>query len=359
MMLGPRTAVPDTCAPAAPIGTARAPKVTVFIPVYNREKYVAHAIDSILAQSFRDFELLLLDDGSTDGSLEVLRSYSDPRVRVERNEVNLGIPRTRNRGLDLARGEYLALLDSDDFAYPERLRKQVEFLDRHPDVAAVGAFAACTDDDGRPLGKIRRRPVAPGDVAAGLLFRCGLQNSASMARTDVLRRYRYREEFDLSEDYDLWVRVAADHKIANLPEVLVNYRAHGGRTTRGRSERVRSKRLAIFAYQLSRLGVAFSEEDLARHHLLARMGKLRFSPDRAYLRWAEAWLLELKAANRRVGCYPEPAFSRALGWMWMVACLNAARRHVASAGRFWLSPLCGAAWSNVGRALEGVGRRLG
>ncbi len=115
------------------------PKVTVLTPVYNREQYIATAIESVLAQSFTDFELLLIDDGSTDGSAEILRSYTtDPRVRVVRNEQNLGIPQTRNRGIDLARGEYVAMLDSDDWAYPCRLETQVAFLDRHRDVAVVG-----------------------------------------------------------------------------------------------------------------------------------------------------------------------------------------------------------------------------
>src|SRR5262245_21907442 len=119
------------------------PRVTVLIPVYNRVQYVAVAIESILAQHFTNFELLLIDDGSTDGSLEVLRSYTaDPRVRLLRNESNLGIPRTRNKGVALARGEYVAMLDSDDYAYPTRLGRQVDFLDRHPDYALVGTWTA-------------------------------------------------------------------------------------------------------------------------------------------------------------------------------------------------------------------------
>ena len=108
--------------------TTHPPTVTVFIPVYNREHYISEAIESILTQSFPNFELLLVDDGSTDRSVEVLRSYDDARIRVVCNEHNLGIPQTRNRGLELARGVYIALLDSDDQACPDRLIKQVAFL---------------------------------------------------------------------------------------------------------------------------------------------------------------------------------------------------------------------------------------
>ena len=114
------------------------PRVSVFIPVYNREAYVGAAIESVLRQSFQDFEILLIDDGSTDLSVEVLRSYDDRRIRVVRNERNLGQPETRNRGLALARGQYVAMLDSDDVARPDRLSRQVAFLDRHQDCVEVG-----------------------------------------------------------------------------------------------------------------------------------------------------------------------------------------------------------------------------
>ena len=100
-------------------------KVTVFIPAYNREKYIGEAIESILAQSYTNFELLLIDDGSTDGTLDIMHSFSDSRLRIMRNETNLGIPRTRNKGIENARGEFIAMLDSDDRAFSTRLEKQL------------------------------------------------------------------------------------------------------------------------------------------------------------------------------------------------------------------------------------------
>ena len=103
---------------------SHSPKVTVFIPVYNRAKYIGSAIESILGQTFSDFEILLIDDGSTDRSVEIMESYTDPRIRVLQNDTNLGIPRTRNKGLQGARGEYIAMLDSDDRAYPRCSRQK-------------------------------------------------------------------------------------------------------------------------------------------------------------------------------------------------------------------------------------------
>ncbi len=320
------------------------PKVTVVIPVYNREKYVGDAIDSILAQTFTDFELLVIDDGSTDGSVEIARSYRDPRLRLECNETNWGVPKTRNKGIQLARGEYLAFLDSDDWAYPERLAKQVIFLDSHPNYTAVGAWIDWMDDEGRSLNRIKRKPVSPDEIAAQRLFRQGIENSASMARTAVLREYGHQEEYDLSEDFDLWARIAAKHKLTTLPKVLVRRRMHGGRITQEKAHRTKDRRLAIYAAQLRTLGVAFTDTDLERHFLLRSMRKQRFTPDLAYLEWAETWLLRLQAANQHAQSYPEPAFSGVLGRFWLKVCWYASTNLGWTAWRrFWGSPLRGSA----------------
>src|SRR5262249_27061073 len=146
------------------------PKVSVAIPVYNREKYIAQAIDSILAQTFTDFEILIIDDGSTDSSVAIARSYSDPHIRLVCHATNSGVAVARNSAIAHARGEYLAFLDSDDWAYPQRLAKQVAFLDRHPDYAAVGAWIEWMDTDGRPFGRTKRKPTSPEDIAALRLF---------------------------------------------------------------------------------------------------------------------------------------------------------------------------------------------
>jgi glycosyltransferase involved in cell wall biosynthesis len=330
-----------------------APRVSVVIPVYNRQAYIGAAVDSVLAQTFADFEVLVIDDGSTDQSRDVVRTYRDPRVHLVCHERNQGIPRTRNTGIDAAHGTYLAFLDSDDIALPTRLAKQVAFLDRHPHHAAVGGWIDWMDHTGRPLRRVKRRPLAASDVAALRLFRQGIENTASMARTAILRAYRHDERFDVSEDFEIWARIAAKHEIANLPEVLVRRRAHGQQTSRGKDERTRRYRQAIYADQLRALGIAFTETDLERHHLLRRMRKARYTPDREYVDWAEAWLLGLRAANARISNYPEPSFSQLLGALWFKVCWNASR----AVGwptvwrRCWASPL-------RRRALPGLRKEL-
>lgn len=296
------------------------PAVTVFIPVYNREAYVGAAIDSILAQTFQDFELLLIDDGSTDRSVEILRSYDDPRVRVVCNERNLGIPHTRNRGLELARGEYIALLDSDDVARPDRLRQQTTFLDRHPDYVQVGGWKQDLDRNGRVLKKIKRQPTHAADIHTQLLFRCSVSNTTIMARTATLQAYRYRPSFPRCQDYDLHVRLATHHKIVNLPRVLTYARVHPHQITVQTQALGDEKKKAIMQRQLADLGVSCEAQDLHRHLMLSRMRKFRFVPDRAYVTWAEEWLIGLQSANRRTRRYSEGAFSRAVSEKWLQTC---------------------------------------
>jgi len=324
------------------------PRISVVIPVYNRERYIGAAIASVLAQTFGDFELLVIDDGSTDGTGDVVRSFHDQRIRLLRHGANQGIARARNAGVDAARGDYLAFLDSDDVALPERLAEQVGFLDAHPDHVAVGAWIDWMDDRGRPTGRVKRRPLRSDDVSALRLFRQGIENTASMARTAVLRHYRHDEHFEVSEDFDIWARIAADRPIANLPQVLVLRRAHGQQTSKGRDEQTRLYRQTIYARQLEALGIAFEEEDLRRHHLLRRMRKSGFTPDRVYVDWAEAWLRELQAANARAHRYPEPALSRLLGGLWGKVCWHAAPTlgPVTAWRRFRASPL--RRWARAG-----------
>jgi glycosyltransferase involved in cell wall biosynthesis len=336
------------------------PKVTVFIPVYNREQYIGAAINSILAQTFTNYELLLIDDGSTDRSVELMRSYTDPRVRVVCNESNLGIPRTRNKGLQLARGEYIALLDSDDFAYPERLQKQVAFLDSHPGYAEVGSWSRAMDEQGRPLQKIKRQPVWPEEVQAQLLFRCCLSNRSIMARTAILQEYGYRNDYPRCQDYELHVRLTQRYKLGNLPQVLVLGRVHPEQITRQTTGLGDAKKREIVSVQLTELGVAFTHTDLDPHLTLSRMRKLRFTPNREYLQWAEAWLLKLQEANRQTRRYCERAFTRAVSEKWFIACLRASTGIGWIAWqRFWQSPLSKGSWSSLKQNLLVLAFRRG
>lgn len=329
------------------------PKVSVIIPVYNRERYIAAAIDSILAQSFTDFELLLIDDGSTDNSVAVMQAYTDPRVRLVCNESNRGIPKTRNRGIELACSEYIAMLDSDDVALPHRLAKQVAFLDRHQDYAVVGSWATVMKQEGRPPRRIGILPVSPGDVQSRLLFHCSLTQSSIMTRTAVLRAYRYREQYVVCEDFDLWVRLARHYKLGNLPTFLVQRRMHPGRVTYEKTQLTKERKLQIFRTQLIELGVTFTDTDLERHFLLLRMKNSQFTPDREYLTWADAWLRYLQEANVRTLRSPLRPFAQVLSEVWVAVCWQATGSLGWTAWQhFWRSPLSTEVWSSARKYLD-------
>ena len=298
------------------------PKVTVFIPVHNRADYVRVAVNSILAQSFRDFELLIVDDGSTDDTVEVLPRYQDSRIRIARNDSNYGIPTTRNRGLELARGEYIALLDSDDHAYPNRLQKQVDFLDANASIAQVGSWCSFMDERGVMLSKVRRQPLNPDDIHAHMPFHCPLVNRTIMARTEILREYGYDTNFPRCQDYDLHSRMVDKHAMANVGDILVCGREHPGRFTGQTGDLGKNRKMAIYQSLLSRMQIDATAHDLERHHALTRRSERR-EDAREYLEWAEAWLWRLKQANLKHQSIPRPAFQRMLGALWALNCWQA------------------------------------
>jgi len=302
------------------------PRVTVFIPVHNRQRYITTAVDSILAQTFTDFELLVVDDGSTDATLDVLAGYTDPRLRVEANPRNLGIPATRNRGLELARGDYIALLDSDDAARPNRLARQVATLDRHPELAQIGSACDFMGADGQRIHRVRRPPQGADDVAASLAFFCALTNRTIMARTAILREHGYSDDFSRCQDYDLHQRMSRTQRMANLGDILVCGREHGGRFTRQTDALGRDRKREICRRALIEAGVTPGEADLDRHYALARPGKLGAALNEDYLDWSEQWLAQLDAANRRSRRYVPEALTRVMTERWAQVCWHARRQ---------------------------------
>jgi hypothetical protein len=205
---------------------ARAPRVSVVMPVFNGEKYLAEAVESVLGQTFQDLELVAVDDGSRDGSRGILEGFAqaDRRVRLVVNEQNLGLAGALNRGCAGARAPYIARLDADDVAIPDRLSRQVEFLDAHPSVAAVGGSLITMDASGRRIST-RRFPTKNRAIQSTLLrYNCFSHPSMTIRRAalEAVGGYRFR----WGEDYDLWLRLAERFELANLPEPMVLHRLH-------------------------------------------------------------------------------------------------------------------------------------
>jgi len=203
-----------------------APKVTVLMAVYNAEKYLRQAIESILNQTFTDFELLIVDDGSSDSSPEIIRSYQDPRIRVIRNSTNRGIAYSRKKALELARGEYVAVLDADDVALRERLQVQAEYLDANADVQLIGSAYEVIDENGNVV-RTCTVPTDPLTIRWKLLFgNCIAHSTAMFRRVTALEVGGYDERMTLAEDFDLYIRINKHGQIAQLDRPLVQWRRH-------------------------------------------------------------------------------------------------------------------------------------
>lgn len=207
----------------------RAPRVSIVMAAYNGEPYVRDAIRSVLDQDFADFELVVVDDGSTDGTAATVIGFGDARIRYHRNERNLGQTPSLNVGLRLARGKYIARLDTDDEYLPGKLRRQVEFLDAHPDVALCGTWARCIDEHGAASG-VFRAPTREPDVAFRLVWSSPVCHVSVMMRRDpVIEVGGYDESYRYAADYQLWSElVARGHRLVNIPEYLMRYRVFAG-----------------------------------------------------------------------------------------------------------------------------------
>ena len=196
------------------------------MPVYNTERFLRFAIDSVLRQSFKDFELVAVDDGSVDNSLKILRSYKDPRVRVLESQKNQGISATRNRALTSARGDYVAWLDSDDISYPRRLEVEFVFLDSRRDVGFCHSDFDEIDEAGN-AGTSRTAEVRLPSEWKMLWTNPVAQSTVMMRRSVVAAQDRpYNSECDPAEDYDLWTRLVLKVGIGYVPDVLISYRTH-------------------------------------------------------------------------------------------------------------------------------------
>jgi len=210
------------------------PTVSVIVPCWNRERFIADAIRSILAQTFTDFELIVVDDGSTDGSRAVVASFADPRLRCLPCE-HRGISAAMNAGLAAARGRLIARLDSDDFWLPDMLATQVAVLEARPDVGLVYAKGECTDADWKPLSMAWGYPLRyPGQTFRSMVYNDSTCNITVVCRRECFERVgTYDESLQTSEDLDMWLRVARQFDFAFTDRVLARIRLHGGSITGG------------------------------------------------------------------------------------------------------------------------------
>lgn len=311
------------------------PRVSVILTVYNRASMVRDAIDSLLAQTFTDFEIVVVDDGSTDGSVDLIKSIDDPRIRLIAHERNKGTPTARNSGLEAATGEYIAWLDSDDLARPKRLERQVAYLDANPSIAMVGTLVGAIRANGRRRWTRQSRPLSHDEIVSMLQFRTPMLQSSIMGRAEILKQYPYRLEFPVCQDLDMFIRLTRDHRVANMPEVLVDRRFHEGQVVRQRAAKIVDRKRVLFRDLLARLGIEPTDEELDRH---IRLGRINKAPiNREFLEWSRHWLERIVEANRASRIYDDRALGRTVRLVWRRACVAALRGsdRAYAAAQFW------------------------
>jgi hypothetical protein len=312
--------------------------VTVVLPVYNGARFLRGAIDSLLVQTYRDFELLVIDDGSHDESAEIAHSYErlDTRVRVLRNETNQGLARTLNRGLDEARAELVARQDADDVSHPRRLETQVAFLQAHRDVALVGAQGWEIDATGHHVGRFDKPREAEG-IAWTMMFDNAFLHTSVLFRRDAVRSAGgYDPAYAYCQDYELWSRLLRRHRAANVRERLVACLLHGASMTETTQREHRRQSDEVMAREQERhLGAAASAADL---ELLA---EIRAGVAPAHKARVLEQLRRMRAtyASRHPAALSSSDFRRTVARQW---------GHVLAAHRFQPLPLVLAAAFEMG-----------
>lgn len=289
--------------------------VTVLMAVFNGEAYLEAAIRSILAQTFRDFEFLIIDDGSSDNSLAIIEGLKDERVRLVRNEANMGLTRSLNKGLDLAEGKYIARMDADDIALPDRLHLQFDFLENNPDYGLVGGERMILQNG--HLKAKRGELFADHEAICVLqLFRNGFVHSAVMMRTTMAKTLRYNEAIFATQDYEFWVRISKHTKVANLLTPLVQYRVHGASISETKLDRQMETVKAIHKQQLLQWGLQPSPEEWDIHLLigLTMNSHIVREPE---VKLAGQWLLKLLEYNRLNPQYEAAAMHRVFQYLWI------------------------------------------
>lgn len=236
-------------------------KISFIMSAYNAENFIKEAIDSILSQTFTDFEFIIINDASTDSTESIIKSYGDSRIKLRNNQQNEGLAKSLNAGLDIANGKYIARMDADDVSLPERFQKQFDFMEQNPDVDLCGTFYETFGDK----IFVVRTPENDTDIKDTLFFYNCIAHPSVMIRKDSFEKYgiKYDEDLRSAQDYELWCREADRLKYANIPEILLKYRIHDNQTGFAKKKEQDATAGNIRSKNLKKTGIELSDEELS------------------------------------------------------------------------------------------------
>ena len=276
-------------------------RITILMPVYNGERFLKETVDNVLCQTYTDFSFLIINDGSTDRTEEIILSYDDLRIIYCRNEKNLGLVMTLNKGIEMIETEFLARMDADDLWEPTKLAKQITLLDEKPDVGICGTFI-------RKFGAINGDFIFPIDnehLKVGFMFYCTMSHPSVVYRTSFLKEseLRYSADFYPAEDYKMWIDALQLTQIYNIPEILVYYRQHEEQITQDSNSLQRKKTDLVRQEILERIAPDFTAEEKEFHVYKFTKGKVNSIKDyKEFVNWSKV----LHAKNKQNGQYINP-----------------------------------------------------
>ncbi len=311
------------------------PVLTVVMPVYNGEKYLREAIDSTLNQSFTDFEFIIINDGSTDSSLEIIKSYADERIKLINNSINQGIPYSRNLGLQLAKGEFLTWTDCDDINLPNRFEAQVCFLRNNDEYGVCGTWIKRIGEIKEVIFKAYKNPEL---LKATLLFKPSIPNATAMLRLSKIKKFNllYNTNLPIAEDYDFIFRCSMFFPLTNIQKVLYLYRASETSIMKKfESQEIESYNIhkIVYAHALNNLGIAPEESDLVTHRLTC---SAKMFTDFSDLIICYNWLVVIKVKNNETKVYASSAMKNVLAHQFYFICRKASNAGLVTL-RFYVS----------------------
>lgn len=280
------------------------PVVSVIMSVYNGEQYLKIALESILKQTYPYFEFIIINDCSTDESKTIIQSYGDDRIIYVENEQNIGLAASLNKGIHLAKGEFIARMDDDDIAYPERLQKQVNYLNNHPKIGLLGTYARLV---GNTTG-LRKHAEDSDELKVKTFFSCQFCHPTVMIRKCVLdeNNLYYNEFFFTAQDYELWSRMLKYTDFGTIPEVLLDYRTHEKQISHSKRDKQIKATQDIYKSMQSSLG--FKEYDLDIN-IYEKLARLNFKQKEKDLSNIANFLQSVIQANNSKKVFPEKKFA--------------------------------------------------
>ena len=299
------------------------PLVSVLMPAYNAEKFIAEAIQSVLDQTYSNFEFIIIDDGSTDQTAHIVSIFTDPRIRFFKNNRNKGLIRTLNDGFLHCKGSYIARMDADDICDRKRFEVQVNYMQRHPKCSICGTWAKMIDQKNQKTGRIKN-PVSNKTIRVSLLFTPPILHPSVMFRSALVKTFQYSEDALHIEDFDLWIRVSKNSQVEfhNIPKYLMSYRWHHSNVSVLNDDFQYRKKKSLIAGYLKEL---FPNESVDLDLHLATFNLYRFNK-KLKTDYSEdevrQWLEKLSVFNKEKNRFNSFALDSFLLSRWMVYCIH-------------------------------------